>query len=153
MKLLSRVITCCVVVAAAAGCAPVGGYSSPQARYNSGLNDLRTTSLNTVNGYAVSLATFLKTNNEAAAIKQAQRAVADSLKDPMSAQFRNVRMVPYGPGSVICGEVNGKNSYGGYVGFKRFVASASQSEIVHESSKYPQINNAANAGLDAACGR
>jgi len=40
--------------------------------------------------------------------------VEKSLKDPGSAEFRN----QYG----ICGEVNAKNSFGGYTGFKRFIA-------------------------------
>lgn len=43
--------------------------------------------------------------------------VADTLKDPASAQFRNLKRGK----EVLCGEVNGKNSYGGYVGFKRFI--------------------------------
>lgn len=36
------------------------------------------------------------------------------LKDPESAQFRNQKG--------LCGEVNAKNSFGGYAGFKRFIA-------------------------------
>lgn len=40
--------------------------------------------------------------------------VEPALKDPRSAEFRN----QYG----ICGEVNAKNSFGGYTGFKRFIA-------------------------------
>ncbi|WP_286434742.1 hypothetical protein ACDW34_09275 [Acinetobacter piscicola] len=49
-----------------------------------------------------------KTENEA------KEAVLMSLKDPDSAQFQNVKG--------YCGEVNSKNSYGGYVGFKRFIS-------------------------------
>jgi hypothetical protein len=38
------------------------------------------------------------------------------LLDPASAEFRNVANGPE-----VCGEVNAKNSYGGYTGFKVFI--------------------------------
>jgi uncharacterized protein (DUF3084 family) len=50
---------------------------------------------------------------------RAEAEVRAKLKDPDSAQFRNV----YVADSLLlslCGEVNAKNAYGGYVGFKRF---------------------------------
>lgn len=50
------------------------------------------------------------------ATSDAKEAVAAQLKDPASAQFKDVRKVK----DYVCGEVNGKNAYGGYVGFKRF---------------------------------
>lgn len=55
-------------------------------------------------------------------LKDAQKLVASKLKDPGSAQFRNVRKGTYGR---ICGEVNGKNSYGGYTGFSNFSVNGS----------------------------
>jgi hypothetical protein len=77
--------------------------------------------------------------------------VRNQLKDPGSAQFRNVRVVPYKNGRVVCGEVNGKNSYGGYVGFTPFVAGELGSTLYY-SSEYRDIEMAANAGLISACG-
>jgi hypothetical protein len=53
-------------------------------------------------------------------ITRAKQSVTKDFKDPDSAKFRNVRVVR---GSV-CGEVNAKNSFGGYVGYKRFVSVA-----------------------------
>jgi len=62
----------------------------------------------------------------------AEKLIADTLKDPGSAQFRNGQCskghwgsVPVlGMGAVFGwlqkGEVNGKNSYGGYVGFRAY---------------------------------
>ena len=41
--------------------------------------------------------------------------VKNTLKDPDSAQFQNIEG--------YCGEVNAKNSYGGYIGFKKFYIS------------------------------
>ena len=47
--------------------------------------------------------------------KETEELVRESLKDPDSAQFKNVKG--------YCGEVNSKNSYGGYVGFNKFYIS------------------------------
>jgi hypothetical protein len=58
--------------------------------------------------------------DDAALIEATKQAVADTLKDPSSAQFKNVIVFDGGKQRAVCGEVNGKNSYGGYVGFKKF---------------------------------
>lgn len=58
-------------------------------------------------------------------IDAAKKVVADTLKDPESARFSDV----YGiagenaePGKhAVCGRVNAKNSYGGYVGYRPFL--------------------------------
>ncbi len=53
----------------------------------------------------------------------ARQAVTDKLHDPSSAQFRNVRRIEHSNGSTMfCGEVNGRNAYGGMSGFQRFEA-------------------------------
>lgn len=53
----------------------------------------------------------------------ARQAVMDKLRDPSSAQFRNVRRIEHSNGSTMfCGEVNGRNAYGGMSGFQRFEA-------------------------------
>lgn len=56
---------------------------------------------------------------------QIKSAMSYNLKDPSSAQFRNVRAadVTLQDGKKerrVCGEINGKNSYGAYVGFEWF---------------------------------
>ena len=53
------------------------------------------------------------------------QAVANQVKDPNSAEFRNWHAFESQKGLLICGEVNAKNSFGGYVGFVHFVAHAS----------------------------
>ena len=67
-------------------------------------------------------------------VSVAERVIADSLKDPSSAQFRHSQCFRGYWGSapilgmgiefgwVQKGEVNGKNSYGGYVGFRPYQA-------------------------------
>lgn len=58
--------------------------------------------------------------------------LVDGLKDPSAAQLRNV--VAYdlsnGQGRAICGEVNGKNALGGYVGFRPFYLRMKGAELV-----------------------
>jgi hypothetical protein len=55
-------------------------------------------------------------------LAELQEMVAAQLKDPASAQFRGVEL--NSAGTAACGQVNAKNSFGGYVGFQEFVSSA-----------------------------
>lgn len=55
---------------------------------------------------------------DSARIVEAKAAVTALLKDPASAQFRHVFE---GVAGFVCGEVNAKNAFGGYVGFRIFV--------------------------------
>jgi hypothetical protein len=48
--------------------------------------------------------------------------VVSSLKDPESARFKELHHV--GDGRALCGMVNSKSAYGGYAGFRSFVADA-----------------------------
>lgn len=63
-------------------------------------------------------------------IVAAERAVKNELKDPLSAQFKNV-YANYTEkfGVVACGQVNAKNELGGFTGYRRFV-SAGRSVIL-----------------------
>jgi hypothetical protein len=54
-----------------------------------------------------------------AAIAKVKADILESLKDPDSATFR--RITASADGGVICGEVNAKNSMGGYIGYRKFV--------------------------------
>lgn len=58
-----------------------------------------------------------------------ESVVKEQLKDPNSAQFKNVKDK--------CGEVNAKNTYGGYTGFKRFIV-VSDSALI-ESDQEEEI--------------
>lgn len=56
-------------------------------------------------------------------VNLAKAAITENFKDPRSAQFQ--RIVGYRVGdldTIVCGEINAKNSLGGYVGFRRFYA-------------------------------
>ena len=54
-------------------------------------------------------------------IEKAELAIKEGLKDPESAQFKNIAVKTNSLGEVaVCGEVNARNSFGGYVGFQSF---------------------------------
>jgi len=55
------------------------------------------------------------------AIEALQAKVAAELTDPGSAQFRNIKL--NATKEFLCGEINGKNQMGGYVGFVPFAVS------------------------------
>jgi hypothetical protein len=55
-------------------------------------------------------------------ITSSEESVKQKLKDPDSAQFKDVRFYSGSGIPVTCGQVNAKNGFGGYTGFERFVA-------------------------------
>jgi hypothetical protein len=54
-------------------------------------------------------------------IEDLEKRISATLTDPGSAQFRNVQLSQ--DQKYLCGEINGKNKLGGYVGFKDFAVS------------------------------
>jgi hypothetical protein len=54
-------------------------------------------------------------------------AVKAKLKDPVSAQFRDIKRLDNGN---YCGWVNAKNSYGGFTGFSVFYVRHDTNEVV-----------------------
>lgn len=61
-----------------------------------------------------------------------QRQVTDVLLDPGSAQFRAVRFSSDWTvaGGVMCGEVNTRNPFGGYIGYQKFVVLGSREPVL-----------------------
>ncbi len=55
-------------------------------------------------------------------IDRQQDRLRQHLKDQSSAQFRNAYVSNKSGAPVVCGEVNAKNSFGGYSGFERFIS-------------------------------
>lgn len=63
---------------------------------------------------------------EAVWIERTKDAVRESMRNPRSAEFRNVAIYRPFPGRdtpVVCGEVNGENAFGGMTGFQGFIGS------------------------------
>lgn len=94
---------------------------------------------------------LLQSKTEQELIDASLESARNQLKDPVSAQLRNVRLAQHPKGKVVCGEINGKNSYGGYVGFKVFAASPLGATIQKTGGRYPDIDAIANSGLRATC--
>lgn len=61
--------------------------------------------------------------------------VRSKLKDPDSAEFRNVQFYSGGPSPTTCGEVNAKNSFGGFSGYERFIAVGSTMSVLESEMK------------------
>src|SRR5690606_29384101 len=71
-------------------------------------------------------------------------AITRDLADPLAAQFRNVRQSNRHD-FVVCGEMNAKNQYGGYVGFRKFWMDTDLNEYeIEPSTGY--LLSAASAG-------
>lgn len=58
-------------------------------------------------------------------ISAGEEQIKTILKDPESADFKDVHFYSGGGVPVACGEVNAKNGFGGFTGFERFVAAGS----------------------------
>lgn len=58
-------------------------------------------------------------------ISAGKEQIKGVLKDPDSADFKDVHFYSGGGIPVACGKVNAKNGFGGYTGFERFIAAGS----------------------------
>ena len=74
----------------------------------------------------------LSRKDKAELVSITKEIVAIHLSDPDSARFRNMGVYekPLG-GFVVCGEVNGKNRLGGYVGYRRFFFNGTERNAVN----------------------
>ena len=63
---------------------------------------------------------------------EGQKAASALLKDPSSAQFRNVKV----SGKTVCGEMNGKNSFGAYTGFEPFMYESTGASLTPPGENY-----------------
>ena len=67
-------------------------------------------------------------------VNDCKTIVRGRVKDRRSAEFRNVFFVRGRAGAaVVCGEVNARNSFGGYAGFERFVCNGTPELTVFQS--------------------
>ncbi|HEX5126486.1 MAG TPA: hypothetical protein VFW00_07075 [Rhodocyclaceae bacterium] len=83
---------------------------------------------------------------EAKMIAEGQDRIVNRLNDPESARFRNVFISP--KGRAICGEVNAKNSMGGYVGFRRFISAKDRAGVEDDGSYFADSNWSARCVKD-----
>lgn len=72
---------------------------------------------------------------ETETIYEAKKAVSVLLKDPSSAEFKEVFFNETQKGGpVACGQVNSKNSLGAYTGFQRFISNG-KTTFIEESDE------------------
>jgi|GEM_PF-2541576 len=92
---------------------------------------------------------------EANRIAKGEQVAAAQLLDPSSAQFRKTFLRPGpkatdekadGPRWIVCGEINGKNRNGAYVGFSRFLADPDGDEAYLEPVTTTTQEEAERAG-------
>jgi len=81
-------------------------------------------------------------------IESAKAKLSVKLKDPESARYADVRKAE--KGGMVCGWVNSKNSYGGYVGFQPFFVVGDQ-VMIRDNTGGGFSNQGFFAGLWAAC--
>lgn len=79
--------------------------------------------------------TFADTGKQMAWNERGKDTVRSKLKDPDSAEFRNVQFYSGGPSPSTCGEVNAKNSFGGFSGYERFIAVGSTMSVLESEMK------------------
>lgn len=109
-------LTCCISGVALAGC------MSQPTEYDQG---------STSNRPAVVWTMDSATEDE---IASAKKEVISQLKDPESAQFREIWALSGSNGNrSVCGYVNAKNSYGGYTGNKMFTIVSTGSVVIEGS--------------------
>lgn len=97
--------------------------------------------------------------SDKALIAKARHVTADQMKDPDTAKFRGLKIHAAGDIRFVCGEINAKNSYGGYVGFKAFLTDGESTTILEGSTpRYvmqlmmyaPEYRSVAESLLDPA---
>ncbi|MCW5669763.1 MAG: hypothetical protein KIT86_08880 [Hydrogenophaga sp.] len=148
MKVSKEHLAFMVVAALLTGCgaapsrptAPVAPIAIP-----GGVMSVHNAAIASARSIATGGAADLRVMNEQGLMERAKVVIADQLRDPGSAQFRSLRVASYAGGVLVCGEVNAKNSFGGYAGFVRFIANASKGDIDRQSL-------GASAGIVDACG-
>jgi len=77
-----------------------------------------------------------------------EEKIRAGLTDPESARFRNEAISTNRDGATLCGQVNFKNSVGGYEGFQRFISG--QSATLFERAMNP---DEMNKQWNSLCGR
>lgn len=73
-------------------------------------------------------------------ITEAKAVLVRDFKDPSSAQWRGLFVSGKSRPWFLCGEVNAKNSYGAYIGFKRFYTSESKGYVEDNDNNHFNFN-------------
>jgi hypothetical protein len=80
-------------------------------------------------------------------LQAAESYIGNQMKDPDTVKFRGLFMTSNQTSEVVCGSINAKNSYGGYVGFKPFYVEFAEDKPI--GSGTPPF---ADSRVNAVCG-
>ncbi|CAN7389004.1 hypothetical protein LJR066_002223 [Acidovorax sp. LjRoot66] len=80
----------------------------------------------------------IQAGNYARLLAGATKALTSRMQDPDTAQFRNL-FVSDGPLHMLCGEIDARNAFGAYEGFRRFYASGDPEFHAIESRKTTRV--------------
>lgn len=73
-------------------------------------------------------------------IIQNQDLIKQKLRDPESAQFKDTIVSRRSGSPIVCGLVNGKNAFGGYAGFQRFISAGQSIQILESDMAAGEMN-------------
>lgn len=104
-----------VCLVAGCGSEPEEAYTSPDVETNLSVSDNAEPTSTPQSDHS-------DTGKQAAWNDLGKEAIKAKLRDPDSANFRNVTFYNGSGKPITCGEVNAKNGFGGYDGFERFIA-------------------------------
>lgn len=96
----------------------------------------KTDSSNNTNNYS-------QETKQALWVEKGKEAVKERLKDPQSAQFKNVFYSNSGGAHATCGQINSKSPSGGYTGYQYFISAGDVSLTFFEKEvkDFPQVWN------------
>lgn len=151
--MVKRLVTLSALIGLLSGCVNYNTYEEGlKIQENRSIRLMKEASIDLVKEYAAPTERYLAEHGEEKTIELAKEILLYSFKDPYSANFRNVRLVDYADGKVVCGEVNSKNAYGAYIGYSPFVASVVGAESYQRDVRRGQkYEDALNGGIYDAC--
>lgn len=128
-------------------------YHNAVSNYNATIIEARSLAESAILDMAEAGIKFSQENDDGIFIEAAEDAVRRVLKDPDSAKFQEMVVRDHRGGKVVCGNVNSKNSYGGYVGFTPFVAGPTTAMLLDTDSRKNMAGfvAAVNYALYTAC--
>ena len=84
-------------------------------------------------GALTALSAAAQDKGHGAFVAQAKEVVTKNFKDPEGARFRNLAVYRSNTGSLaLCGEVNAKNGFGAFVGYRAFLATVENASLREE---------------------
>jgi hypothetical protein len=114
------------------------------------MEDLEIISLKKIEIFSDEGGLYLQLYGPEKMIDNAKELVRRKMDDPGTVRFRNLRVVDYAKGSVVCGEVKDGSDSGEDTGYTPFVSGTSDAHLKTETG-FEDINRTSDLGMNAAC--